>query len=352
MWWGEGWGLRMGETDREGGGWRIARILFWWGTLVACVVALVQASGSMRPWSIVVLGMFGAGAATTAVFEHGWHRASTSGKTFAKGTLILIFLWGGMAVLGSTVWPKDAAKTSGFTAEFRVQFVNIPSGPKANEAFFGYLTSYGLGQQLSPVSLLTFINLRSLYSYPVGIRSYAVFIETHNCEWTALIPLDTRAGNLLFLHPPQELTATDWVLDTTGALDSALADHPLEPHTPLEGMLLFATSSHCIIGVGDTMNIRLELRDSENKSTAVESGFMPINRDTGPVRDSVSYSNRFVVKCTGIGLETSNVTHRNAADPLPSFMDMDSMRGHVAVTVKRSPPFGLSFPDGTYIGRR
>jgi hypothetical protein len=248
---------------------------------------------------------------------------------------------------------SEAAPNSGFAANFRTQFVNIPINPNTHEAFFGFLSGYGPGQQLSPVSLLTFISLRSKYSHPIQIRSYSAAIETRSCGWITLVPLDTRAGMLLRLHPPQQgPSAPDWVLDTSDSLDNIFGNHPLEPEKPIEGVLLFATRSLCKLDVGDTINIRLDLRDSEDKSFSLESDLMPIKRDTGPVMAPTTDSTYYTLKSTGIGLDTSRVIHRNAADALPSFMNMDSLQANKAIPTQTSAPFGLIYPDGTYIGRR
>jgi hypothetical protein len=80
--------------------WKIARIFLEWGTLVACIIALVQGSGGLSPSSVCTLAILGAAAATTAVFEHGWY------KPWFRCLFCLLVIWGCMAWLSYEVWPK------------------------------------------------------------------------------------------------------------------------------------------------------------------------------------------------------------------------------------------------------
>jgi hypothetical protein len=87
--------------------WRIARICLWWGVFVACVIALIQGAGGLQPWSIITLSALGAAAASTAIFEHGWHRAPSPIGTPIRAAILLALVWGVMALVAYGAWPKS-----------------------------------------------------------------------------------------------------------------------------------------------------------------------------------------------------------------------------------------------------
>jgi hypothetical protein len=217
-------------------------------------------------------------------------------------------------------------------------------------AFFGFLSPWGLGQQLSPVALLSFINIENLYPFPVAIKSYAMSIRSGSCGWTHLAPIDSRSGKLLFLHAPQSPDKADAVLDTSNALDRDLRN-PIAEHDSREGVLLFDTPSRCEAKVGDVVKLRLEIKDSDGAVFSYESSDLLIL--PGPTsKGTARRTTNFAVTVTGVFLDTSRVIRRNYSDPAPPYMNMDQFRNDVAVPIRVTSSFSLSFPDGTYIGSR
>jgi hypothetical protein len=82
--------------------WKVGRIFLEWGALLACVVALVQGAGGLQPWSITVLTILGWAAATTAIFEHRWHKTKPwHAAGCAMGALMVVCL------LGFVAWPRS-----------------------------------------------------------------------------------------------------------------------------------------------------------------------------------------------------------------------------------------------------
>jgi hypothetical protein len=90
--------------------WRITRISLEWGTAIAALVALLQGAGAIRYASDMALVLLGGGAATIAVFEHGWHRAPTPIGTPIKTAIILVSIWGALIFVGYEVHPIEQPK--------------------------------------------------------------------------------------------------------------------------------------------------------------------------------------------------------------------------------------------------
>ena len=89
-----------------GGQWRNPRISLWWSTTAGCIISLLAGAGSMTKFAVVGLVICGSVAASTAAFEHGWHRAPLRIGTPIRATILLFLIWAPMCILGHYVWPK------------------------------------------------------------------------------------------------------------------------------------------------------------------------------------------------------------------------------------------------------
>lgn len=83
------------------------RVGFEWATGGGCVITLVAGYGVLLPASIVVLVICGGTAFTCAVFEHGWHRASTRTRSIMKVVVIVLCIWVAMGFIGYKIWPRS-----------------------------------------------------------------------------------------------------------------------------------------------------------------------------------------------------------------------------------------------------
>jgi hypothetical protein len=90
--------------------WRNFRLTLEWGAGVTCLIALIQASGSLTRFGIEGLVVCGSLAMTTAVIEHGWHRAPHRIGTPLRLALLIIATWAPLTILGWCIWPKRSGR--------------------------------------------------------------------------------------------------------------------------------------------------------------------------------------------------------------------------------------------------
>jgi hypothetical protein len=170
--------------------WKIARICLWWGCALACLVALIQGSGSITKFAVIGLVVCGSSAATLAAIEHGWHKAPYWIGTPLRFTLLVLLLWTPLSMLGWFVWPKDAPQT-------RTGFVVLENGgsgstgeSKISSPMIWYHGLVAQGKQvkdnLAPIDMAILLSISNTGSNPSEILSYEAEAEEINGQWVPL----------------------------------------------------------------------------------------------------------------------------------------------------------------------
>lgn len=83
-------------------------LALYWGIGVTCVGVLLGVS--FPEWGVGFLVVAGAVAFTLAFYMHGWFSAPLPMGRFVRVFLFLLIIWGGMALLGWSVWPTVEAR--------------------------------------------------------------------------------------------------------------------------------------------------------------------------------------------------------------------------------------------------
>lgn len=82
------------------------------GAAVACIIALIQATGVLERASIVALVVLGALFFSLGIWGLGWLKAPFSVGTPLRTLIILSIVWGGMAFLGYRIWAEQDRKNN------------------------------------------------------------------------------------------------------------------------------------------------------------------------------------------------------------------------------------------------
>lgn len=83
------------------------RIPLWWSVFVGCLIAMIQASGSLSRFGVIGLVICGSLAAIVAAIEHGWYRAPYRIGTPLRTILLILICCAPLTAVGWYVWPSQ-----------------------------------------------------------------------------------------------------------------------------------------------------------------------------------------------------------------------------------------------------
>jgi hypothetical protein len=115
-----------------------------------------------------------------------------------------------------------------------------------------YISAYG--DTISPVAVISFIDITSNVSTPEKVKDYSVAIKTAECGWVYLVPIRMRSVKVLFI-PLGGIQKAILLNFTTNGLDYLL-ENPIPPFGTVSGWLLFDTRVKCNIGIGESFEYR------------------------------------------------------------------------------------------------
>lgn len=223
------------------------------------------------------------------------------------GAGLAVFYWWGVQKLRSALIEEK----EGFRVLFRTQFFDMRRD--LDNAAIWVLYKSGYGYTISPVALLEFLEITSLYAHPVSISSYSVAVKTDTCGWVYLTPIDARGVMLLF--GASGLNAAQVIKLENNALGN-LWMKPIPAYGTQFGMLLFDTKVSCTVEQGNIVQLKIELNDSTGKSFTYTSPTMAVLKTFTP-GNSIGQENRASVELVGSTVNASQAHRRFHSDPIP-----------------------------------
>lgn len=145
---------------------------------------------------------------------------------------------------GDELWSnlqKLGHKNDVLTINYQQSFVNM------NRDFFHslyYWVSYPTlqGRVISPVAVMTYLDITNMSPHPETIRTYSLSIHTRHCDWISLIPIDFRNVSVFFIY--NDITKAMPLDFRTNGLNYQL-DDAIPSHQSIHGWLIFDTTTKC-----------------------------------------------------------------------------------------------------------
>jgi hypothetical protein len=248
-----------------------------------------------------------------------------------------------VSAFGYYVWPQSVEEKQGFNVIFKTQLMDMTRS--IDKSPFWVLYKSGYGDTISPVALLDFIEITSLYSYPVSISSYAVAVNTDTCGWVYLNPIDARSHTLLFgLNGVNSAP----VLQVETEAYSYLWNKPIPAHATQFGMLIFDTKVACPLQAGDSVQFKIDLTDSTGRDFSYTSPKTTVRKNL-TIGSSMGEANVATLDLNGLFFNVSEAHRRIFSDPMPDKLAPNESLGKA--TLFSGGKFGrLGLEDGTFSG--
>jgi hypothetical protein len=263
-----------------------------------------------------------------------------------------LFLCGGLG-LGFVVWlalltiksrePNPKFPPEGFSVVFKTELINMEHRLDENQSLWVLYTS-GYGTTIAPVAFVSFLEITSLYDYPVRVSTYSLAIRTDVCGWLYLSPIDAKGVKLLW---NQEHLNPMHVLNLRRNGFDYLWMYDVPAHGTQFGMLLFDTRTPCQIEPGTVIQFRLEMTDSLNRSYTYLSLQTTVLKTLDP-GTSVGAVEKANFELIGQTVNATNAYRRFYSEPMPVAVSAEENgKGSAVVTPQGKIGFvGLS--DGAY----
>lgn len=210
-------------------------------------------------------------------------------------------------------------------AQFKFQFLNMSR--RLDLAPWWVLYDSGFGKTISPVALLTFLEVSSSFSHPVSISSYAMEFESYKCPHLKLQAMDTRTKQLLWGYMGVDKAPMV-------ALNNSLNiswEQPIPAYGTQRGILVFDNSSKCDVGYGDQVRFQLTLTDSFGIThpPLVSQEFI-VSRDF-PTDRSVQAVDVPLLEFPGYSVDASKAYRKLFSDPVGVVPPAELNKGTVQI---------------------
>jgi hypothetical protein len=234
---------------------------------------------------------------------------------------------------------------------FRTQFVNTSRRLDSSDFWVIYFTASGA--TISPVALLTFLDVTSTYARPITISSYSMEIQTRDCDWVKLvtIPTGSHSDKLLWgmagdgtQHNGTDFHRLHYVKTTPSFED--IWEAPIEPFGDQFGTLTFDSPSRCDLGYGDHLRLRLTLVTSAGGPKTVTSPDLFIQKFGPMEEDSTGRPRKPTLYFTGTYIDASKACRRSYSGASV----MDRCEKGIASTFRDGNPVSVVPEDGTFLG--
>lgn len=157
--------------------------------------------------------------------------------------------------------PKGESSKDGFHVVFATEFLNMQRSLASSDLWVLYKTEYG--ETISPLELLAYVEITSLYSHPINISSYSAAIKAESCGWLKLTSVDARGISLLWAHDGIEKAQ---IIDLQKSAFDYLWTQPIPAYGIQFGKFLLASDTSCDIKVGSHVQLKISLTDSAGES--------------------------------------------------------------------------------------